>query len=75
MGLRFDRPPFDNSRPPTTIQRLWGNLFLALWHLTQDNGRGIGKTWFWANVIGFIEVQDPQVREEIRNLKYGRVSK
>ncbi len=47
---------------PTALQRLWGNMFLALWHLVDSAGRGVGRTWFWKHVIAFIELQDPEVR-------------
>ncbi len=48
---------------PTALQRLWGNVFLALWYLVDQHGRGEGKTWFWKHVIAFIELQDPRVKE------------
>ena len=49
--------------PPTPQQRLWGNMFMALWYLIDHSGKGAGKTWFWKHVIAFIELQDPWVKE------------
>jgi hypothetical protein len=54
---------FDEDNKPTEQQRLWGQAFLAFWHLVQQTGRGGGKTWFWKQVIKFIELQEPWVKE------------
>lgn len=47
---------------PTPLQRLWGDLFLAFWHLVQRSGHAAGRTWFWWHVVSYIELQDPDVR-------------
>ncbi len=59
---------WDENQLPTPQQRLWGNMFLALWDLVDHEGRGAGKTWFWRHVIDFIELQDPWVRPEPKPL-------
>lgn len=47
---------------PTPQQRLWGDLFLGVWYLVQATGAGSGKTWFWRQVIRFIETQEPWMK-------------
>ena len=49
---------WNENYPPTPQQRLWGNMFLALWYVIDQFGRGAGKTWFWRHVIRFIERED-----------------
>lgn len=44
---------------PTTKQRFWGQIFLGLFNLVSDHGRGVGKTFFWKKVIAYIQSQEP----------------
>ena len=53
---------WDKGDNPTRQQRIWGDLFVAIWNVVDSYGAGGGKTWFWRRVVWFIEDQDPWVK-------------
>jgi len=51
-----------NERP-TQLQRIWADLFIAVWNVVEKTGAGAGsgKTWFWQRVVRHIDRSDPFV--------------